>query len=114
MRSHTLDSASVIISCFTALYFAPMASWSNSGSCSCQTFNVSTTIELSSDLHASMNDLVRVIESEDSPLGDDWISRNFTWSLRVWGLLAEPKLLRARTCCTLDYICNFLGMRDVD
>jgi hypothetical protein len=38
---------------------------------SCQTFNVSTTIEVSSDLHASMNDLVRVIESEDSPLGDD-------------------------------------------
>jgi hypothetical protein len=36
-----------------------------------QTFNVSTTIEVLSDLHASMNDLVRVIESEDSPLGDD-------------------------------------------
>jgi hypothetical protein len=38
---------------------------------SCQTFNVSTTIEVLSDLHASMKDLVRVIESEDSPLGDD-------------------------------------------
>src|SRR5271156_2998747 len=38
---------------------------------SCHTFNVSTTIEGLSDSHASMNDLVRVIESEDSPLGDD-------------------------------------------
>ena len=38
---------------------------------SCQTFNVSTTIEVLSDLHASMNDLVRRIESDDSPLGDD-------------------------------------------
>jgi hypothetical protein len=65
------DSASVIVSCFTALYFAPIASESNSGSCSCQTFNVSTTIEALSDLHASMNDLVRLIESEDLPLGDD-------------------------------------------
>jgi len=34
-------------------------------------FNVSTTIEVLSDLRASMNDLVRVIESEDSPLGDN-------------------------------------------
>jgi hypothetical protein len=42
-----------------------------SGSSSCQTFNVSTTIEALADLHASMNDVVRVIESEDSPLGDD-------------------------------------------
>src|SRR5580693_4170350 len=98
MRSHTLDSASVIVSCFTALYFAPISSWSNSCSRSCHTYNVSTTIEAWSDLHASMNDLVRVIESEDSPLGDDWISRSFTWSLRVWGLLAEPTLLRDRTC----------------
>jgi hypothetical protein len=56
---------------FTALYFDPIASESNSGSRSCQTFNVSTMIELLSDLHASMNDLVRVIEPEDSPLGDD-------------------------------------------
>jgi hypothetical protein len=47
------------IPCFTALYFAPIASYSNSGSRSCQTFNVSTTIELLPDLHASMNDLVR-------------------------------------------------------
>jgi len=42
-----------------------------SGSSSCQTFNVSTAIEALADLHASMNDVVRVIESEDSPLGDD-------------------------------------------
>jgi hypothetical protein len=48
-----------------------MASESNSGSRSCQTFKVSTTIEVLLDLHASMNDVVRVIESEDSPLGDD-------------------------------------------
>jgi hypothetical protein len=47
------------------------ASVSNSGSRSCQTFNVSTTIEPFSDLHTSMNDWVRLIESEDSPLGDD-------------------------------------------
>jgi hypothetical protein len=47
------------------------ASVSNSGSRSCQTFNVSTTIEPFPDLHASMNDWVRLIESEDSPLGDD-------------------------------------------
>jgi hypothetical protein len=49
----------------------PIASQSNSGSRSCQTFNLSTTIEVLSDLHTSMNDLMRVIESEDSPLGDD-------------------------------------------
>jgi ATP-dependent exoDNAse (exonuclease V) beta subunit len=42
-----------------------------SGSCSCQTFKVSTTIEMLSGLHASINDLVSVIESEDLPLGDD-------------------------------------------
>ena len=28
-------------------------------------------IEALADLHASMNDVVRAIESEDSPLGDD-------------------------------------------
>jgi len=38
---------------------------------SCQTLNVSTTIEVLSALHTSMNDLVRLIESEDAPLGDD-------------------------------------------
>jgi hypothetical protein len=32
----------------------------------------------------------------------------------VPGLLAEFELLRDRMCCTLNYICNFLGMRDVD
>src|SRR5580700_2242438 len=83
MRSQTLDSASVIVSRFTALYLAPIASWSKSGSLSCQTFNVSTTIEALADLHASMNDVARAIESEESPLGDDWISRSFTWPLRV-------------------------------
>jgi hypothetical protein len=36
-----------------------------------QTFKVSTTTELLLDLHATMNDLVRAIESEDSPRGDD-------------------------------------------
>jgi hypothetical protein len=36
IRPHTLVSASVIVVCFTALYFAPIASQSNSGSCSCQ------------------------------------------------------------------------------
>ena len=30
------------------------------------------------------------------------------------GLLAESELLRDRTCCTLNYICNLLGMGDVD
>jgi hypothetical protein len=29
-------------------------------------------------------------------------------------LLAKSELLRDRTCCALDYICNFLGVRDVD
>ena len=53
------------------MYFAPIASQSNSGSRSCQTFNVSTTIEGSLDVHTSMNDLVRVIESEEPSLGDD-------------------------------------------
>src|ERR1700719_2892670 len=90
MRSHTLDSVSVIVSCFTALYLAPIASWSNSGSSSCQTFNVSTTIEALADLHASMNDVVRVIESKDSPLGDDRMSRRFTWPLRLLGFLRRP------------------------
>jgi len=66
-----LDSASFIVSRFTALYFAPIASQSNSGSRSCQTFNVSTTMEVLSDLHDSMNDWVSMIESEDTPLGDD-------------------------------------------
>ena len=49
MCTHTLISVSVIVSCFTALYFAPIVLWSNSGSCSCQTFRVSTTIELLPD-----------------------------------------------------------------
>ena len=30
------------------------------------------------------------------------------------GLLTEPELLRHRTCCTLNYICNFLRMRHVN
>jgi hypothetical protein len=34
-------------------------------------FNVSTTIEPLSDLHAAMIDLVSVVKSEDSPVGDD-------------------------------------------
>jgi hypothetical protein len=38
---------------------------------SCQTLSVSTTIEVLLELHASMNDLAREIESEDSLLGDD-------------------------------------------
>jgi hypothetical protein len=32
---------------------------------SCQTFSLSTTIDMSLDLHASMSDLAREIESED-------------------------------------------------
>jgi hypothetical protein len=36
------------------------------------------------------------------------------WFPRVWGFLAESELLRDRTCCSLNYICDFLGMRDVD
>jgi hypothetical protein len=31
-----------------------------------------------------------------------------------WELLGECELLRDSTCCTLNYICDFLGMRDVD
>jgi len=37
-----------------------------------------------------------------------------TWFVQVWGRLAESELLRDRTGCTLNYICDFLGMRDVD
>jgi hypothetical protein len=36
------------------------------------------------------------------------------WSLRVWELLAESELLRDGMCCTLNCVCDFLGMRDVD
>jgi hypothetical protein len=32
------------------------------------------------------------------------------WSSGSVGLLTEPELLRHRTCCTLNYICNLLGM----
>jgi hypothetical protein len=47
---------------------------------------------------------------------DCWmlLPRIVTWFLRVWELLAESELLRDRTCCTLNYICDFFGMRDVD
>jgi hypothetical protein len=51
------------------MYFAPIASQSNSGSRSCQTFNVSTTIEALST--ARLDERPGVIESDDSPLGDD-------------------------------------------
>jgi hypothetical protein len=43
----------------------------NSSTHSCQTFSLSTTIEVSLELHASMSDLAREIESLDSPRGDD-------------------------------------------
>src|SRR5258708_28612281 len=47
---------------------------------------------------------------------DCWIflPRTETWFRRVWGLPAESELLRDRTCCTLNRICHFPGMRDVD
>src|SRR5258708_15660458 len=58
--------------------------------------------------------IVTVNKGIDPP--DCWIflPRTVTWFLRVWGLLAESELLRDRTCCTLNRICHFLGMRDVD
>jgi hypothetical protein len=36
------------------------------------------------------------------------------WSLRVWELLAGSELLRDGMCCTLNFVCDFLSMRDVD
>ncbi len=48
-------------------YFARIASWSNPLLLIADTFKVSTTIELLAELQASINDLVRVIESDNSP-----------------------------------------------
>ena len=41
-------------------------------------------------------------------------SRLSYFSITGVELLAESGLLRDRTCGALNYICNFLGMRDVD
>jgi len=65
-------------------------------------------------LVAPLDFIVTVNKGTEAP--DCWIflPQKVTWFLRVWGPLAESELLRDRTCCTLNYICDFLGMRDVD
>jgi hypothetical protein len=64
-------------------------------------------------LHASDECLRRVGPNPKILLCDDQTSILLGTS-GMRRLLAKSELLRDRTCCALDYICNFLGVRDVD
>jgi hypothetical protein len=66
-----------------ALYFAPMDSASNSGRFSSQTFRTSSLITGRIFLEAQRKALVRAIEFDLPPRGDDWICRTF--------ILIDPK-----------------------
>src|ERR1700719_3462961 len=88
MRFHVCDSASVIGWCLMALYFAPMDAASNSGRFSSQTFRTSSSIAGRTFLEAERKALVRAIEFDLSPRGDDWICRTFivSPSKRTWNI----------------------------
>src|SRR3982074_2939316 len=77
MRFQVCDSASVSGLCLIALYFAPVDSASNSGGFSSQTFSRSSLITGRTFLDAERKALVRAIEFDLSPRGDDWICRTF-------------------------------------
>src|ERR1700722_20936115 len=89
MRFHVRDSASDIGWCLMALYFAPMDAASNSGRFSSQTFRTSSSIAGRTFLDAERKALVRAIEFDLSPRGDDWICRTFivSPSKRTWNYL---------------------------
>src|SRR5580700_5133971 len=88
MRFQVCDSASVSGFCLMALYLAPIDAASNSGRFSSQTFRTSSLIAGRTFLDAERKALVRAIEFDLSPRGDDWICRTFivSPSKRTWDI----------------------------
>src|SRR6476646_8527767 len=71
--SQTAVSAGSIGSLFTPLYFAPMASWSKSGSFSSHTFSLSTVSSGQAWRYACRNASATAMEVDLGPRGEDWM-----------------------------------------
>src|SRR3979490_3462470 len=68
--SHVAVSTGVIDSPETPLYLAPIASASNSGSCSCQISSVSTVTLATCALYSERNALTMAVDADFSFLGE--------------------------------------------